>query len=495
MALVLKDRVKETSTSTGTGDFVLAGAETGFQSFASALADGDTTYYAIEDGTDWETGLGTWTSSTLTLARTTVYESSNSGNAVDWGAGSKNVFITQPASRVATTTVYASIDDLPLSGNVQAGDQALVTANNNVYIWNGSGWFKIATINETPTISGNDASYALASDGTPTVITLTGTDPEGFALTWSASTSGDTGVATVTNSGNVFTITPSTNENDAGALTVTFKASDGVNIGTASSTFTLTFTVPISLESISYSGQSFSLPSTNNPRGLYVTPDGNKFFVNRTELGELNEYTMSTAFDLSTASETAQIGINGRGTFTFDPTGTILLAGVAGTDNQIAKYTLSTAFDLSTASATGDSYTFGTTYAWNLTASPDGTRLWYYDYISADGYYEYSMSSAWDITTLSYVTFHDFSSISNIPRGIRFFDGGNQCVMIDDTNNQLIEFSLSTAYDLSTRTQVRTFSLATQDDSMDSFDALPAEGLLFAVGPASDSIHKYTLGL
>jgi len=117
MALVLKDRVKETSTSTGTGDFVLA--ETGFQAFASALADGDTTYYAIEDGTDWETGLGTWTEATSTLARTTVYESSNSGNAVDWGAGSKNVFITQPASRVATTTVYASVDDLPLSGTQQ----------------------------------------------------------------------------------------------------------------------------------------------------------------------------------------------------------------------------------------------------------------------------------------------------------------------------------------------------------------------------------------
>lgn len=104
MPLVLKDRVKETSTSTGTGDFVLAGAVEGFQSFTSALADGDTTYYAIEDGTNWETGLGTWTESTSTLARTTVYESSNSGNAVNWGAGSKNVFITQPASQVTLAT-------------------------------------------------------------------------------------------------------------------------------------------------------------------------------------------------------------------------------------------------------------------------------------------------------------------------------------------------------------------------------------------------------
>ena len=102
MALVLKDRVKETSTTTGTGSFTLAGAVTGFQSFTSALADGDTTYYVIEDGTDWETGLGTWTESTATLARTTVYESSNSGSTVDWGAGTKDVFITLPASQVVT---------------------------------------------------------------------------------------------------------------------------------------------------------------------------------------------------------------------------------------------------------------------------------------------------------------------------------------------------------------------------------------------------------
>lgn len=99
MAFVLKDRVRESSESTGTGNFVLDGARTGFQSFTDALADGDTTYYSITDGTDWESGLGTWTESTATLARTTVYESSNAGSAVNWGAGVKDVFITYPSSR------------------------------------------------------------------------------------------------------------------------------------------------------------------------------------------------------------------------------------------------------------------------------------------------------------------------------------------------------------------------------------------------------------
>ena len=244
MALVLKDRVKETSTSTGTGNFVLAGAATGFQSFASALADGDTTYYAIEDGTEWETGLGTWTEATSTLARTTVYESSNSGNAVDWGAGTKNVFITQPASKKDTIQIYANISDLPLVGNIDAGTQAWVSENNSIYIWNGAGWFRVAAINLTPTITTQpDANYQFDTYGTALQVTVEATDPEGFPITWSANPTGMTGLATVSNVDNVFTFTPSTDAADQGqSFTVNFSASDGVNTAVSD---TATFTIGI----------------------------------------------------------------------------------------------------------------------------------------------------------------------------------------------------------------------------------------------------------
>jgi hypothetical protein len=98
MALVVKDRVQETSTTTGTGTFTLAGAVSGFQSF-SAIGDGNTTYYAIVGGTEWEVGLGTYTSSGTTLSRTTILESSNGGTAVNFSAGTKNVFVTYPAEK------------------------------------------------------------------------------------------------------------------------------------------------------------------------------------------------------------------------------------------------------------------------------------------------------------------------------------------------------------------------------------------------------------
>jgi hypothetical protein len=101
MALVLADRVKETTTTTGTGTVTLGGAVTGFQSF-SAIGDGNSTYYTITDGTDWEIGIGTYTSSGTTLSRDTVLDSSNSGSAVNWGAGSKSVFVTYPAENSST---------------------------------------------------------------------------------------------------------------------------------------------------------------------------------------------------------------------------------------------------------------------------------------------------------------------------------------------------------------------------------------------------------
>ena len=102
MALVIDDRVKETSTTTGTGTLNLSGAVSGFQTFVAGVGDGNTTYYAIvnRDESEWETGVGTVTdASTDTLARTTVIASSNSDSAVDFSAGTKDVFTTLPASK------------------------------------------------------------------------------------------------------------------------------------------------------------------------------------------------------------------------------------------------------------------------------------------------------------------------------------------------------------------------------------------------------------
>ena len=112
MALVLKDRVKETTTTTGTGTYTLAGAVTGFEAFSS-VGDGNTTYYSCTDGTDFEVGIGTYTASGTTLARTTILQSSNSDSAVSWNSGTKTIFCAQPAEKAVF---------LNASNNIKLGD-------------------------------------------------------------------------------------------------------------------------------------------------------------------------------------------------------------------------------------------------------------------------------------------------------------------------------------------------------------------------------------
>lgn len=149
MALVLKDRVKETSTTTGTGTFTLLGASTGFQSFSS-IGDGNTTYYTIslQGGSEWEVGIGTYTLSGTTLARTTVLASSNSGSAVNFSAGTKEVFVTYPAGRsVVGGEGYTENDiEINVSSTINTGRNAMsagpvsVASGITVTVPTGSVW-------------------------------------------------------------------------------------------------------------------------------------------------------------------------------------------------------------------------------------------------------------------------------------------------------------------------------------------------------------------
>lgn len=99
MALIVHDRVRETSTTTGTGTLTLAGAVQGFETFSSAIGNTNTTYYAIVNQANAEFEVGLGTVSAGALARTTIITSSNSNNAVNFSAGTKDVFCTFPASK------------------------------------------------------------------------------------------------------------------------------------------------------------------------------------------------------------------------------------------------------------------------------------------------------------------------------------------------------------------------------------------------------------
>ena len=123
MALVLNDRVKETTTTTGTGTLNLAGAATNFETFVAGIGDGNTVYYAIvhQTATEFEVGLGTVTdASPDTLSRTTILSSSNSDSAVNFSSGTKDVFCTLPASKTVFEDASSNVT-LPGTLDVDGG--------------------------------------------------------------------------------------------------------------------------------------------------------------------------------------------------------------------------------------------------------------------------------------------------------------------------------------------------------------------------------------
>jgi cytoskeletal protein CcmA (bactofilin family) len=138
MVLKIEDRVRETTTTTGTGTYSLGGAVAGFQSFVTAIGDGNTTYYAVvnRSADEWELGIGTVADATPdTLARTTVISSSNSDNAVSFSAGTKDVFVTLPSSK----STFINGSNSLVIGNGAAGVDYSLTfdgeSNDGVITW------------------------------------------------------------------------------------------------------------------------------------------------------------------------------------------------------------------------------------------------------------------------------------------------------------------------------------------------------------------------
>ena len=184
------------------------------------------------------------TKTVWTVNQTLGYDSATVINLIDSaylqartaaGTDSSQVISLVSTNSNKTNTV-ADLAALGALSGMTTGDQALVTSNNKLFMYNGTGWYLIATItNASPSaITGVDSNYALATDGTAIVINAISTDPEGAVLTWSSSTSGLSDIATIAqgtgDSSNYFTITPASSDSTSGGtFTLTIAATDGVN--------------------------------------------------------------------------------------------------------------------------------------------------------------------------------------------------------------------------------------------------------------------------
>jgi hypothetical protein len=254
MALVVKDRVQETSTTTGTGTFTLAGAVSGFQSF-SVIGNANTTYYAIVGGTEWEVGIGTYTALGTVLSRDTILESSNGGTAVNFSAGTKNVFVTYPAEK----GIY-----LDASGNVIAlGTPASVTLTNATGL---------------PLTTGVTGTLPIANGGTNLTTYTTG-DIVYASATNTLNKLADVATGNALISGGVG-VAPS-----YGKIALTTHVSGTLpvaNGGTGTSTAFTTGSVVFAGASGTYTqdNANFFWDDTNNRLGLGTTSPTEKLFVN-----------------------------------------------------------------------------------------------------------------------------------------------------------------------------------------------------------------------
>jgi hypothetical protein len=240
MALVLKDRVKETSVSTGTGAIALDGATGAYQTF-STIGDGNQTYYAIAGQTtnEWEVGIGTYTLSTDTLSRDTILSSSNSNTIVTFSAGTKDVFITYPSEKGvwldasddsnsaatvgttpvrlgATTLTLAGLDSVTLTQNPSTALQAATKQYVDTLVSSGITYHAPVKY-EVPDSTGNlNATYNNGTAGVGATLTNAGTQvaftPDGFVasvndriLVYNQTNAAQNGVYTVTTVGSVST--------------------------------------------------------------------------------------------------------------------------------------------------------------------------------------------------------------------------------------------------------------------------------------------------
>lgn len=249
-----------------------------------------------------------------------------------------------------------------------------------------------------------------------------------------------------------------------------------------------------------YDSVSFSVSAQETlPQGIHFKPDGTIMYIIGADTDRVKQYTLSTAWDLTTASYASKdFYVGSQDTvpqgMTMSYDGTELYV-VAGSDpNRIIQYTLSTAWDISTASYTQrvDVSTQSPTPT-DVHFKPDGTKMYIVE-SNGDDVEEYDLSTAWDISTATHNQTFSISSEETSPVGLTFNTSGTKMFVLGLNVDDVNEYTLSTAWDISTATFVTNFSVTTQENSPRGI-AFKSDGTkMYIVGPTNDTIYQYSTG-
>mgnify|MGYP003645540892 CR=1 FL=1 len=461
----LLDRVKQAVSGTASSTTLGAAAE-GFRTFNTAgAATNDVCRYAIEDD-NGAFEIGTIVINSATTGTRTVQISSNSNNALTL-TGNAVIFATLSAADLEAnpaprwTTTPASTLDLDSNGSTAVTLTGVAIDENWPvrYSWDGYSGTSLYDADSLPP--------QLAS--APVINQSTG----------------------------VTSLVGSSTGSNAGTYYHRSRATDGIN--TLWSTTAVKLAFGFSLSSASYDSKSFSVTTQEtSPRAVVFNTDGTKMFVVGTTNDTVFQYTLSTAFDVSTASyanksfsaatqDTSAVYVQ------FNTDGTRMF--VAGYNNQrIYQYTLSTAFDVSTASYSSTSLSVSAQDAtiWPFVFNGDGTKLYIVGKTN-DAVFQYTLSTAFDLSTASYANkSFSIATQSASAYGIALNTAGTK-MFISDGNDSVYQYTLSTAFDVSTASYANlSFSAAAQDNGMMGLTFNSNGTKMFTVGYDNDSVYQYS---
>ena len=258
--------------------------------------------------------------------------------------------------------------------------------------------------------------------------------------------------------------------------------------------------VGYNLAGASYDSVSLSVFSQDSePPGLAFNSSGTKMYVLGNSTNSVYQYSLSTAFDLSTASyDSVSFSVASQeGTpvgLAFNTDGTkMYVIGMA--NDAVFQYSLSTGFDLSTASYDSVSFSVASqeTVPTGFVFDPSGTKM-YVAGGGTDSLYQYSLSTAFDLSTASYdsVSFN-VTSQDTIPRDVAFNSDGTKMYVVGLSNGSIFQYSLSTAFDLSTASYDNvSFSVSAQDNSPVNIAFNPDGTRMFLLGTGNDSLYQYS---
>ena len=247
-----------------------------------------------------------------------------------------------------------------------------------------------------------------------------------------------------------------------------------------------------------YTGKSFSISAQETqPEGVFFKPDGTKMYVIGTAGVEVNEYDLSTAWDISSSSFLQNFSVSAQesspqGVF-FKPDGLkMYIVGASG--DEVNEYDLSTAWDISTASFLQNfSVSAQEATSSGLFFKPDGLKMYVCGFSGQD-VNEYDLSTAWDISTASFLQNFSVSAQDTIPRDVSFKSDGTKMYICGAAGVDLNEYDLSTAWDISTASFLQNFSVSSQGPAPHGFFFKPDGTAFYITDTTNDRVYQYSLG-